>query len=456
MIPRAADAPTNFYPRPPRGGRHIFRQSLAYLIPISIHALREEGDPSHPPHLPLPAISIHALREEGDPSFFDRRYHNGRFLSTPSARRATKLPPRKRSSQKNFYPRPPRGGRLSTKGIPAAAFRFLSTPSARRATSAAGTEGLTVAFLSTPSARRATSATPRTSRSRCHFYPRPPRGGRLAEYAFAKHLPEISIHALREEGDPAFQFAGLRYLKFLSTPSARRATSSRARPCSIPCYFYPRPPRGGRRSTPRRATPAPLFLSTPSARRATFCLPRRLCRRCYFYPRPPRGGRPASVGHADAVSRFLSTPSARRATTEVRCPLREFSISIHALREEGDRTQRQFRRSKGISIHALREEGDERSAEALMSTSLFLSTPSARRATVYVELGTGIFAEFLSTPSARRATEVAQTVLPIISISIHALREEGDKELTSARFWRILFLSTPSARRATGHQSLHL
>ena len=146
---------------------------------ISIHALREEGDPSHPPHLPLPAISIHALREEGDPSFFDRRYHNGRFLSTPSARRAT-------------------------------------------------------------------SATPRTSRSRCHFYPRPPRGGRLAEYAFAKHLPEISIHALREEGDPAFQFAGLRYLKFLSTPSARRATSSRARPCSIPCYFYPRPPRGGR------------------------------------------------------------------------------------------------------------------------------------------------------------------------------------------------------------------
>ena len=168
----------DFYPRPPRGGRHIFRQSLAYLIPISIHALREEGDPSHPPHLPLPAISIHALREEGDPSFFDRRYHNGRFLSTPSARRATKLPPRKRSSQKNFYPRPPRGGRLSTKGIPAAAFRFLSTPSARRATSAAGTEGLTVAFLSTPSARRAT------------VLPSPARGE-----------VEISIHALREEGD---------------------------------------------------------------------------------------------------------------------------------------------------------------------------------------------------------------------------------------------------------------
>ena len=191
----------DFYPRPPRGGRHIFRQSLAYLIPISIHALREEGDPSHPPHLPLPAISIHALREEGDPSFFDRRYHNGRFLSTPSARRATKLPPRKRSSQKNFYPRPPRGGRLSTKGIPAAAFRFLSTPSARRATSAAGTEGLTVAFLSTPSARRAT------------VLPSPARGE-----------VEISIHALREEGDQNQQRRLTEMTEFLSTPSARRAT----------------------------------------------------------------------------------------------------------------------------------------------------------------------------------------------------------------------------------------
>ena len=34
---------------------------------ISIHALREEGDPMYPRDVSLPAgISIHALREEGD------------------------------------------------------------------------------------------------------------------------------------------------------------------------------------------------------------------------------------------------------------------------------------------------------------------------------------------------------------------------------------------------------
>ena len=47
-------------------------------------------------------------------------------------------------------------------------------------------------------------------------------------------------------------------------------------------------------------------------------------------------------------------------------------ISIHALREEGDQT---------ISIHALREEGDTMEGYLKAKESLFLSTPSARRAT---------------------------------------------------------------------------
>ena len=80
-----------------------------------------------------------------------------------------------------------------------------------------------------------------------------------------------------------------------------------------------------------------LFLSTPSARRATRLPlnPQQLLQ--YFYPRPPRGGRHHHAG---------------RQREE---PL----ISIHALREEGDRnphsTPHYLRR---ISIHALREEGD--------------------------------------------------------------------------------------------------
>ena len=58
------------------------------------------------------------------------------------------------------------------------------------------------------------------------------------------------------------------------------------------------------------------------------------------------------------------------------------SISIHALREEGDEdVQNPVYRAKGISIHALREEGDPRRSTYAATGEGFLSTPSARRAT---------------------------------------------------------------------------
>ena len=56
-----------------------------------------------------------------------------------------------------------------------------------------------------------------------------------------------------------------------------------------------------------------------------------------------------------------------------------------------------------ISIHALREEGDETSSSRSTGSSIFLSTPSARRAT-------------------RREDDEPRRD----KISIHALREEGD------------------------------
>ena len=81
-----------------------------------------------------------------------------------------------------------------------------------------------------------------------------------------------------------------------------------------------------------------------------------------------------------------------------------FGISIHALREEGDGSPsltpstityfyprpprggrpyafQSFQDGKEISIHALREEGDLRSTESSIGCCVFLSTPSARRAT---------------------------------------------------------------------------
>ena len=79
----------DFYPRPPRGGRRRVLAVMQGLVPISIHALREEGD------------------KAGEP------------VTIPLT---------------DFYPRPPRGGRrllvMSSRGT----WLFLSTPSARRAT----------------------------------------------------------------------------------------------------------------------------------------------------------------------------------------------------------------------------------------------------------------------------------------------------------------------------------
>ena len=65
-------------------------QCTASTKSISIHALREEGDPTDlvRSEFSVP-ISIHALREEGDRCRQRRSAFLVKFLSTPSARRAT-------------------------------------------------------------------------------------------------------------------------------------------------------------------------------------------------------------------------------------------------------------------------------------------------------------------------------------------------------------------------------
>ena len=173
-------------------------------------------------------------------------------------------------------------------------------------------------------------------------------------------------------------------------------------------YFYPRPPRGGRPArTERRAQRRPEFLSTPSARRATWpgkkAVPRRHIsihalreegdrkilagkhRAVYFYPRPPRGGRRLFGSSSSYFLSFLSTPSARRATG-LRRKLGAFDlISIHALREEGDQGLPR-REPQPQDFYPRPPRGgrrDHRGGGAM--TGLFLSTPSARRATAKTE-----------------------------------------------------------------------
>ena len=73
---------------------------LQDAIRISIHALREEGDTRAAATGSTEPISIHALREEGDLTESFSQKATQRFLSTPSARRATSRPKRCNSSRR--------------------------------------------------------------------------------------------------------------------------------------------------------------------------------------------------------------------------------------------------------------------------------------------------------------------------------------------------------------------
>ena len=125
------------------------------------------------------SISIHALREEGDQAKKVIATKIDQFLSTPSARRATRYSVQGVKLVTIFLSTPS-ARRATGAGFPApAGVEFLSTPSARRATHCSDTS-LTKdsIFLSTPSARRATNHSFLIVISVNNFYPRPPRGGR--------------------------------------------------------------------------------------------------------------------------------------------------------------------------------------------------------------------------------------------------------------------------------------
>ena len=196
----------------------------------------------------------------------------------------------------------------------------------------------------------------------------------------------ISIHALREEGDLSFLASACRCWSFLSTPSARRATR-----WPLPCQGRPGisihalREEGDRAICVRNAC-GRTFLSTPSARRATCKRWQKGATDVYFYPRPPRGGRPASG---------LS--------------LRRMTWYFYPRPPRGGRLDKMELDSKG---------------------NVFLSTPSARRATGTASWSTTRHRIFLSTPSARRATLGLVGLVGATCISIHALREEGDTSCT--------------------------
>ena len=221
-MPQGGPHHANFYPRPPRGGRHYGNYHRGASQGISIHALREEGDRCwrHPAAPRSGFLSTPSARRATWAGLGFRSAFV--FLSTPSARRATHhcrlfvclqyisihalreegdLPfSRQLPQHTNFYPRPPRGGR------PHQSFPQRNTES----------------FLSTPSARRATL-------------------GGLATLGGS----DISIHALREEGDAdVLQQLGIHPISIHALREEGDTFSASI--TRFLTYFYPRPPRGGR------------------------------------------------------------------------------------------------------------------------------------------------------------------------------------------------------------------
>ena len=126
-------------------------------------------------------------------------------------------------------------------------------------------------FLSTPSARRATYGVGRSQQGR-----------------------NISIHALREEGDVVNGGDFVRGQQFLSTPSARRATdrAENARRCKGISIHALRE-EGDRWFSEGDGCES---ISIHALREEGDCFPAVRPRLAYnFYPRPPRGGRLGKV-----------------------------------------------------------------------------------------------------------------------------------------------------------------
>ena len=173
------------------------------------------------------------------------------FLSTPSARRATAQLAALTAELEDFYPRPPRGGRPSTPPPWSSVAHFYPRPP-RGGRPALPGDLLVLFFISIHALREeGDGGTPGARLCAAHFYPRPPRGGRLPFMPIPQQRESISIHALREEGDTNTGRKDLNLYPFLSTPSARRATSPTRILLPTATHFYPRPPRGGRRICPR-------------------------------------------------------------------------------------------------------------------------------------------------------------------------------------------------------------
>ena len=239
-------------------------------------------------------ISIHALRGEGDRVKQCEIQDWKEFQSTPSVGRATITVRTAAQKWKNFNPRPPWGGRPQSEYLATANKIFQSTPSVGRATLLPCAMVIAVLDISIHALRGEGDQGFRAvwCSGWEHFNPRPPWGGRRRQKLGGSRMTVISIHALRGEGDPSML-------------------------CSVCLSDISIHALRGEGDDPRGLSPRTekAFQSTPSVGRATDIILHGVITK-QFQSTPSVGRATVSKLRAvAAASIFQSTPSVGRATT---------------------------------------------------------------------------------------------------------------------------------------------
>ena len=149
-----------------------------------------------------------------------------------------------------------------------------------------------------------------------------------------------------------------------------------------------------------------------------------------------------------SISLFLSTPSARRATNLRSLFYGVIIISIHALREEGD-TSTLWSSSCSRYFYPRPPRGGRPASCSISSSSLYFYPRPPRGGRLLLPLFRYLLKIFLSTPSARRATYEFRS-FSLSHLNFYPRPPRGGRPaLLHLTDLVAGFLSTPSARRAT-------
>ena len=259
----------------------------------------------------------------------------------------------------NFYPRPPRGGRLYRPLIRAPASIFLSTSSARRTTIFSSLT-LSDCSISIHVLREEDDGNGnRAHRAPCGFLSTS-SARRTTQLCGGLESPNpISIHVLREEDDSQIFPAPAQQADFYPRPprGGRRPTQSVH---FLPCYFYPRPPRGGRLSIGRIGPLAKIISIHVLREEDDQGAPTDAACGDNFYPRPPRGGRLEPDALTWAVKDFYPRPP--RGGRQMVSGGAGVWNDFYPRPPRGGRLVTAVARhiTANISIHVLREEDDQR------------------------------------------------------------------------------------------------